>query len=476
MAADSLKSFNSDCKEGTRKGVVFMRSVKVWFLVFGFCVLAFLVTSNSSTLAGNGAPTNPEKNALFFVPEGVAVSSPQTQTVVSGFDFSGIDKSASACTDFFQYANGGWITRNPIPPAYSSWGRFQMLDDANLVTLQGILDSLAKKKLRPGSNEQKSSDYYQSCMDEARIEAEGGKPLDSEMQRIDQMKDLLGVEEEIARFHAHRIPAVFGFSAAQDFKNSTAVIAQAVQGGLGLPDRDYYTKDDDKSRQTRDEYLKHVARTFQLLGDTQDRAASEAQTVLSLETKLAENSVTRVQRRNPQANYHPMTKSELITLTPDFDWTLYFRTINLTEVGKVNVGQPDFFKAADKLLKSTPVEDWRTYLRWHFVNAASSTLSSKFVEENFNFNGKYLQGTQEILLRWRRCVASTDRVLGEALGQLYVEKTITAAARGRAQQMVKNLIAALHDDLTTLSWMSAETRQKATAKLEAFIRKIGYPD
>src|SRR5207249_153248 len=278
-----------------------------------------------------------------------SLSSPQTQTVVSGFDFSGIDKSVSACADFFQYANGAWVARNPIPPAYSSWGRFQILDEGNLTVLRGILDSLANKKLKPGSNEQKSSDYYQSCMDEARIEAEGGKPLDSEMQRIDQIKDLLGVEEEIARFHAHRIPAVFGFGAAQDFKNSTAVIAQAVQGGLGLPDRDYYTKDDDKSRQTRDEYLKHVARTFQLLGDTQDRAASEAQTVMNLETKLAENSVTRVQRRNPEANYHPMTKSELITLTPDFDWTLYFSTVNLTEVAKVNVGQPDFFKAADKL-------------------------------------------------------------------------------------------------------------------------------
>jgi len=436
-----------------------MRSAKLWLFGFGLCLAALIIPLTRSTRADDSS-----------------LSSPQTQTAVSGFDFSGIDKSVSACADFFQYANGAWVARNPIPPAYSSWGRFQILDEGNLTVLRGILDSLANKKLKPGSNEQKSSDYYQSCMDEARIEAEGGKPLDSEMQRIDQIKDLLGVEEEIARFHAHRIPAVFGFGAAQDFKNSTAVIAQAVQGGLGLPDRDYYTKDDDKSRLTRDEYVKHVARTFQLLGDAQDRAASEAQTVMNLETKLAENSVTRVQRRNPEANYHPMTKSELITLTPDFDWTLYFRTINLTEVGKVNVGQPDFFKAADKLLKSTTIEDWKTYLRWHLVNAASSTLSSKFVEENFNFNGKYLQGTQEMLPRWRRCVASTDRALGEALGQLYVEKTFTPAARGRAQQMVKNLIAALHEDLTTLSWMSGETRQKATAKLEAFIRKIGYPE
>jgi putative endopeptidase len=438
-----------------------MRSAKVWVLLLPGLIMTF------SLGASTGLTRAKNDHSAFL---------PQTEKIVAGFDFSGMDKSVSACADFFQYANGEWIKRNPIPPAYSSWGRFQILDEGNLTVLRGILDSLAKQKLKPGSNEQKVSDYYQSCMDEARIEAEGAKPLESELQRIDQIKDLAGVEEEIARFHAHRIPAVFGFGAAQDFKNSTAVIAQAVQGGLGLPDRDYYTKDDEKSRQTRDEYLKHVARTFQLLGDPPDRAAGEAQTVMNIETKLAENSATRVQRRNPEANYHPMTKGQLIALTPDFDWTQYLRTINLPEVGKINVGQPDFFKAADKLLKAVPVEDWKTYLRWHLVNAASPTLSAKFVEENFNFNGKYLQGTQVMLPRWRRCVAATDRALGEALGQLYVEKTFTAAARARAQQMVKNLITALHDDLSTLSWMSPETRQKATAKLEAFIRKIGYPD
>jgi len=213
-----------------------------------------------------------------------------------------------------------------------------MLDEGNLEVLRGILDALVKKpNLKAGSNEQKIADFYQSCMDEPRIEAEGAKPLEAELQRIDQIRDLLGVEEEIARFHTHRIPALFGFGAAQDFKNSTAVIAQAVQGGLGLPDRDYYTKDDEKSRRTRDEYLKHVARTLQLLGDPPDRAAAEAQAVMKIETSLAENSATRVQRRTPEANYHPMTKSELIALTPDFDWTLYFRTINLPEVGKINV-------------------------------------------------------------------------------------------------------------------------------------------
>ena len=287
---------------------------------------------------------------------------------------------------------------------------------------------------------------------------------------------MLGLEDEIARLHAHRIPAVFGFGANQDVKDSTQIIAQVVQGGLGLPDRDYYTNDDAKSKATRDEYVAHVARTFELMGDAADRAAAEAKTVLAIETKLAENSLTRIQRRNPEANYHPMIKTQLLEMTPDFDWGRYFRNIGMPEIGKVNVGQPSFFKAADKILTGTPIADWKTYLRWHLVNAASNTLSSKFVQENFNFNGKYLQGTTEMLPRWRRCIASTDRALGEALGQLYVARTFPPEARARARAMVANLIAALQEDLTTLSWMSDETRKRAISKLNAYIKKIGYPD
>jgi len=405
----------------------------------------------------------------------VLADNPQ-QSVVAGFDFSSIDRSVNACQDFNRFANGGWIDRNPIPAAYSRWGRFELLDESNVNVLHEILDGLIAKKKFANANEQKIADFYGSCMDEQTIEAEGIKPLEPELQRIAKISDLLSLEDEIAFLHAHRVPAVFGFGASQDSKDSTTIIAQLVQGGLGLPDRDYYTSDDAKSKATRDEYQKHVARTFELMGDAPDQAAKEAATVMKIETKLAESSSTRIQRRSPEGNYHPMTKGMLIELTPDFDWGRYFRNLNLPEVGKVNVGQPDFFKSADKILKDTPVDDWKSYLRWHVVNAASSTLSSKFVLESFNFNGKYLQGTTEMLPRWRRCVTSTDRALGEALGQLYVAKTFTPAAKERARTMVANLIAALREDLTTLSWMSNDTRQKAIAKLEAYVRKIGYPD
>jgi putative endopeptidase len=405
----------------------------------------------------------------------VPADNPQ-QSVVAGFDFSSIDRSVNACQDFNRFANGGWIDRNPVPAAYSRWGRFELLDESNVNVLHEILDGLIAKKKFANANEQKIADFYGSCMDEQTIEAEGIKPLEPELQRIAKISDLLSLEDEIAFLHAHRVPAVFGFGASQDSKDSTTIIAQLVQGGLGLPDRDYYTSDDAKSKATRDEYQKHVARTFELMGDAPDQAAKEAATVMKIETKLAESSSTRIQRRSPEGNYHPMTKGMLIELTPDFDWGRYFRNLNLPEVGKVNVGQPDFFKSADKILKDTPVDDWKSYLRWHVVNAASSTLSSKFVLESFNFNGKYLQGTTEMLPRWRRCVTSTDRALGEALGQLYVAKTFTPAAKERARTMVANLIAALREDLTTLSWMSNDTRQKAIAKLEAYVRKIGYPD
>ncbi|MEO7970365.1 MAG: M13 family metallopeptidase [bacterium] len=394
-----------------------------------------------------------------------------------GFDVGNMDTSVSACANFFQYANGGWTAKNQIPAAFSRWGRFEVLDEQNIAVLHGILDGLlAKKSLKAGTNEQKIADYYRSCMDEPGIEAQGVQPIQPELDRIAAINDLAGLQSEIARFHAYRIPAVFGFGGAQDFKNSRAVIAQAAQGGLGLPDRDYYTKDDQKSRQTRDEYQKHVARMFELLGDVPDRATAESQMVVAIETKLAENSSTRVQRRDPEANYHPMNRTELSALTPHFDWRNYFDGVGLPTIDKINVGQPDFFKAADKLLLAISLDDWKSYLRWHLLNSTAGTLSAKFVQEDFNFSGKYLQGTKEMQPRWRRCIVSTDRALGEALGQLYIQKTFTPAARVRAQDMVKNLVDALRSDLTTLSWMSQETRQKAISKLDAFIRKIGYPD
>lgn len=394
-----------------------------------------------------------------------------------GFDMASLDRSVAACQDFNRFANGGWMAKNQIPAAYSRWGRFEQLNTQNLEVLHGILEGLVKRTdLAKGSNEQKIADYYASCMAESEIERAGLSPLAGEMERIEKIKAIADLETEVARLHRASVPAIFGFGASQDFKNSRQVIATAVQGGLGLPDRDYYTKDDERSKKTREEYVKHMTNMFVLAGDTPERASAQASTVMGIETKLAENSLTRVQRRDPAAIYHKMTMKELNQLTPHFNWARYMKEIGLGNIEAINVAMPDFLKAADQLLTSVPLSDWKIYLRWHLLHASAANLSSKFVEEDFNFNKKFLTGAQENLPRWRRCVTSTDDALGEALGQVYVEKTFTPQAKARAQEMVKNLITALRANLSTLSWMNDETRKRAIAKLDAFVRKIGFPD
>jgi putative endopeptidase len=393
-----------------------------------------------------------------------------------GFDVANLDRTCKPCEDFNRFANGGWLAKHPIPAAYSRWGRFEELADRNRETLHQLLEADEKATARRGSNAQKLGDFYASCMDEAKIEAEGIKPLQAEFARIDAIRAPLDIQNEIANLHNKGVGALFGFGAAQDFKRSTDVIGQAVQGGLTLPDRDYYTKDDEKSKQLRDAYVQHVTRMFTLLGDSSDQSAAEAQTVLNTETKLAEVSRTRVERRDPDKNYNKMTLAQLSELTPDFSWNKYLTARGISANGDINVGQPDFFKAINRQLSATSVSDWKTYLRWRLIDTAAPALSKKFVDEDFDFKVKKLTGATEQLPRWKRCVAATDRALGEALGQEYVEKTFTPEAKARAQMMVKNLVEALRDDLSTLSWMSDATRQQATAKLNAFARKIGYPD
>ena len=393
-----------------------------------------------------------------------------------GFDVSNMDTTVSACQNFFQYADGGWVRKNPIPAAYASWGRFNELSDRNQEQLRQILEDAAKSNAAKGTNEQKIGDYYASCMDEAAIETAGLSPLMAEMKRIDAINTKESFQREVAELHGSGVRVLFRFGSAQDFKQSTQVIGQLGQGGLGLPDRDYYTKTDDKSKELRDKYLAHVAKMLELAGDDGSTAQARAQTVMTIETKLAEASMTRVEQRNPDNIYHKTPIADLKGLAPNFDWATYFKNISLQSTGAINVAQPNFFKGLTDQLTATPLSDWKVYLRWHLLNSRVPALPKKFVEEDFDFSGRTLTGTKELLPRWKRCVGSTDRALGEALGQVYVQKHFTAAAKARAVQMVQNLIAALRDDLATLSWMSDTTRTRATAKLEAFTRKIGYPD
>jgi putative endopeptidase len=394
-----------------------------------------------------------------------------------GFDLSDLDRSAKPCDDFFQFADGGWVKNNPIPAAYPSWGSFNKLQDHNEEVLHQILEEAAKNRAAAaGSIEQKIGDFYASCMDTDGIEKAGLEPLQPELKRMAALGSAGDLQSEFARLQARNINVPFDFGALQDFKDSTKEIGGAFQAGLGLPDRDYYIRNDEKSQQLRDAYAQHVTKMLELAGDDEVTAAAEAKTVTALEAKLAQASMTRVERRNPDNIYHKMGLAELKTLTPDFSWETYFREIGSSGIDSVNVGEPDFFKQVNAQLKETSLADWKTYLRWHLVHAAAPALSSKFVDEDFNFYGRTLTGTKEILPRWKRCARATDRELGEALGQEYVKRAFPPEAKARALEMVHNLFGALRDDLSTLDWMGPETRKQALAKLNAIALKIGYPD
>ncbi len=394
-----------------------------------------------------------------------------------GFDLANMDKGTAACTDFYQFANGTWLTKTPIPGAYPSWGAFNVLAENNRKTLHEILEEAAKKtNAAKGSNEQKISDFYASCLDETKREAEGMKPLVPELARIDKIQDAKGVQEEIAYLHRHGVPTLFGYGSLPDLKNSSMVLGAAGQGGLSLPNRDYYTKTDEKSVKLRDDFVKHIANMFQLVGDTPEQAAKNAQTVLAFETKLAQVSRTPIELRDPTTQYHLMNPAQLSELTPNFSWADYRRNAGAPTVGDINVAHPEFFTGVNKMFADLPVADWKTYLRWDLITSAASSLSSKFETENFNFFGKALEGRKEQQPRWRRCVSATDANLGEALGQVYVSKAFTPESKARMKAMVSNLIAAFRARLDKLDWMSNETRKQAIAKLEAFGQKIGYPD
>jgi putative endopeptidase len=331
-------------------------------------------------------------------------------------------------------------------------------------------------KAASGSNGQKIGDFYASCMDTSAVDAAGAKPIEPDMARIAAVKDVASLQLETSRLQAQGVGAMFRFASRQDAKDSTQVIAAAGQGGLGLPDRDYYLRDDEKSKKLREAYVAHAQKLFELLGDPTDKAAAEAKTIMGIETALAKASMSNVDLRDPNKTYHRMSVEDVQTLAPNISWATYFDQVGAPGLKDLNVGQPDFFKSLSGQLTSTPIEDWKTYLRWTLVNTTAPGLSEPFVAEDFAFNGKELRGAKEILPRWKRCVTATDRSLGEALGQVYVEKYFPPDAKAHALEMVHNLTAALRQDIPTLSWMGAATRTQAIAKLQAFGVKIGYPD
>jgi putative endopeptidase len=411
---------------------------------------------------------------LSFCRFGLPQSMPNQTRRSSVLDLSAMDTSVDPCVDFYAYSCGGWMKKNPVPADQAAWSVYSKLEDENKIELRGILEHAAAAGTPQGSIDQKIGDYYASCMDEKAIEAAGATPLQAGLEEINKLSSKASIADVAARLVNQNI--LFSFSSDQDYKDSTQVIAEADQGGLGLPDRDYYFMDDAKSADIRKAYVAHVKKMFELLGEKPDAASADAQSVMRLETQLAQGSMTRLERREPANLYHKLSGEQLQQITPLFPWGQYFQKVGLPSLKSLNVVAPGFFKGMNAELEKEDLATWKAYLRWKLVHANAMHLSSAFVQENFNFYGKTLTGRQELRPRWKRCTDDVDNDLGEALGQAYAAKYFSAQAKEQALNMVKEIESAMQTDIQSLTWMDQTTKQHALEKLHTVANKIGYPD
>ncbi|HTJ62683.1 MAG TPA: M13 family metallopeptidase [Alphaproteobacteria bacterium] len=387
-------------------------------------------------------------------------------------DHNFLDQKTDPCNDFFRYACGGWIDANPIPADESAWGVDGKLQNENREKLRAILEKAAAQ---PTPETQKIGDLYAACMDEAAVDKLGIAPLQPTLAKIDALTDKAKLSTLVAELHREGTEVLFGFGVGQDAKNAEAEIAIASQGGMGLPDRDYYLKTDADSVKLRNDYQAHIAKMLALAGESEANATAHAKTVLAFETALAKGALDRVSRRDPQKTYHLLKRAELDALTPGFDWTAYFQTIGAPPVEAVDVMEKDFFPAAAKTIATTSLDDIKTYLKWQAISEAASWLSKPFVDENFAFYGKRLTGATEIKPRWKRCVSLVDGAIGEDLGKAYVADAYSPEAKQRTVAMVEAVTQAYEEDLKSIDWMSPETRDKALVKLGLLAKKLGYP-
>ena len=390
-------------------------------------------------------------------------------------DVTAMDRSVDPCVDFYSYSCGGWEKKNPIPPDQTSWSVYGKLYQDNLLYLRGILDQAATAKDRDAVT-QKIGDFYASCMNETLVETLGAKPMQPDLEAIQELKNVKEVAPLIAKLQMQGVGVLFDFGPTQDPDDSDKMIVGIEQGGLGLPDRDYYLKDDAKSKETREHYLQHVQKMFELMGDSPDAAKKNAATIMRMETSLAKASLTRVERRDPYKQKHKMTVPDLYKVAPDFDWNAFFSASGVPKFEILNVSWPDFFKDVSSQVKSASLEDWKTYIRWHVAHSRAPFLSSSFVNANFDFYRKYLRGATELQPRWKRCVQYTDNDLGEALGQAYVRKTFGPDLKASTVEMTQQIEDAMAVRIQQLDWMSPTTKQQALVKLKAVRNKVGYPD
>ena len=393
-----------------------------------------------------------------------------------------MDKSVDPCVDLYRYSCGGWQTKNPIPPDQTSWSVYAKLYQDNLIFLHGMLEQAAQRNEQRNAVTQQIGDFYAACMDEAAVEKRGLTAIQPELDAIAQLKSAKELTPLVARLqliyyrYSYNGSLLFSAGSMQDPDDSEQVIADVDEGGLALPDRDYYIKDDAKSKETRERYLQHVQRVFELIGDGPAAAKQNAESVLRLETAMAKASLTRVERRDPHKLVHKMKVGDLIQLAPNFDWLAYYREMQYPEIGILNVDAPEFIRELNTLLSSESIDSWKSYLRFHVADTSSPYLSSKFVEENFDFYRKYLRGATEIQPRWKRCVEYVNYDLSEALGQVYVAKVFSPELKQSTLDMLRRIEDAMGARIKALDWMSPETKQQALTKLAGIRNKIGYPD
>ena len=393
-------------------------------------------------------------------------------------DVSAMDRTADPCTDFFRYSCGTWIKKNPIPPDQARWDVYSKLEEDNERFLWGILEQASKPEGPRSAVETEIGDYYHACMDEPAVEKAGAAPLKTELDEIAALKSLRDLPAYLGRQHLTLFGdhMLFGFGSNQDYADSSRVISFASAGGLGLPDRDYYEKTDAKSEEIRLKYVEHVQKMFELTGEPRQAAMADARTVMDIETALAKASLTRVDKRDPYKLFHKMTRAQFASLTPGFAWQTYFMALKVPDTSVINVTEPAFYKELQTQLQTRSLADWKTYLRWHLVHAKAPYLSVAFVDANFDFFNKYLRGVEEMPPRWKRCVRRVDQDLGEALGQVFVQKTFGPDTKQRAQMMTKDVETAMESEIRQLPWMGDQTKRRALEKLHALVNKIGYPD
>lgn len=440
-------------------------------------VILLGVVSAAAQGAGNTGQ-KPAKAGSTAKPAKSGKKPSQSQKVArpKSFDLNAMDKTANPCEDFYEYACGNWRKHNPIPSDQSRWGRFNELAEYNRQVLHDILEKASANDPKRSPVMQKIGDYYATCMDEKTVNDKGAAPLKPELDRIAGITTKDQVIETVAYLHSLGVQALFNFGAQPDLHNASVVVAGVIQGGLGLPDRDYYIAEDAKSQETRQKYVEHIAKMLHLLGDDDSAAQKEAQTVMAIETKLAQAAMERVKMRDPRNRDHKMAVGELNSLAPNFQFERFFAASGAPSFTEVNVVPPDFFQKTNAVLNDVSVDDWKTYLRWHALRSAAPNLSEPFVQENFDFTGRYLNGQKELQARWKRCTQETDRLLGEALGQPYVKETFGPDGKQRMLKMVDALEQALSQDIQQLDWMTPETKKQAEVKLQAITNKIGYPD